>query len=38
MCYGDIGHGKNGYYQRWVEEQLEREADEAEAHSQEGKE
>lgn len=22
MCYGDIGHGKDGYYQRWAEEQM----------------
>ena len=20
MCYGDIAHGKDGYYQRWAEE------------------
>ena len=25
MCYGDIGHGKDGYYQRWADEQLEKE-------------
>lgn len=24
MCYGDIGHGKDGYYQRWADEQEER--------------
>ena len=21
MCYGDIGHGKDGYYQDWAEQQ-----------------
>jgi len=21
MCYGDIGHGRDGYYQAWAEEQ-----------------
>lgn len=21
MCYGDIGHGRDGYYQEWAEEQ-----------------
>jgi hypothetical protein len=21
MCYGDIDHGKDGYYRRWAEEQ-----------------
>ena len=21
MCYGDIAHGKDGYYQQWAEEQ-----------------
>ena len=25
MCYGDVDHGKDGYYQRWMEEQWERE-------------
>lgn len=24
MCYGDPGHGKDGYYQRWIEEQWNR--------------
>lgn len=23
MCYGDIGHGKDGYYERWAREQEE---------------
>ncbi len=22
MCYGDIGHGSDHYYERWVEEQM----------------
>jgi len=21
MCYGDIDHGKDGYYRRWAEQQ-----------------
>jgi hypothetical protein len=21
MCYGDIGYGRDGYYQAWAEEQ-----------------
>ena len=21
MCYGDIDHGKDGYYRQWAEEQ-----------------
>ena len=25
MCYGDPGHGKDGYYQRWIEDQREAE-------------
>jgi len=25
MCYGDIDHGKDGYYRRWVEEEMQRE-------------
>ena len=25
MCYGDIGHGKDGYYKRWAEEQVRQE-------------
>ena len=24
MCYGDIGHGTDGYYERWAREQMER--------------
>ena len=27
MCYGDIGHGKDGYYQQWAEEQVRQEAE-----------
>jgi hypothetical protein len=22
MCYGDVDYGKDGYYQRWIEERL----------------
>jgi hypothetical protein len=24
MCYGDIDHGTDGYYRRWVEEETDR--------------
>lgn len=34
MCYGDIDHGRDGYYREWAErqneEQARREADERE--------
>jgi hypothetical protein len=30
MCYGDIGHGKDGYYQQWADEQERQEAADAE--------
>ena len=38
MCYGDINHGHDGYYQQWaeqreMEEQIQRELEEA--HEQE---
>lgn len=29
MCYGDIDYGNDGYYRRWVEEQLLRQQEEA---------
>jgi len=25
MCYGDIDHGRDGYYRQWAEELQERE-------------
>jgi hypothetical protein len=25
MCYGDIAHGSDGYYQRWAEQEERRE-------------
>lgn len=25
MCYGDPGHGKDGYYQRWLDESAQQE-------------
>lgn len=25
MCYGDVRHGKDGYYQDWLEEQWQEE-------------
>lgn len=30
MCYGDINHGKDGYYRDWAERQNERESEERE--------
>lgn len=24
MCYGDVGHGKDGYYENWLREMEER--------------
>jgi len=30
MCYGDIDYGKDGYYQQWAEETIERERREKE--------
>lgn len=30
MCYGDIGHGTDGYYQEWAEEQIRQEYENAE--------
>lgn len=37
MCYGDIDHGKDGYYRQWAEEQqrqAEQDAYEAEQAAQ----
>jgi hypothetical protein len=30
MCYGDPDHGKDGYYQDWLERQYEQEQNESE--------
>ena len=30
MCYGDIEHGKDGYYREWAEEQIRRQQEEEE--------
>ena len=27
MCYGDIDHGRDGYYREWAEEQMRQDAD-----------
>jgi hypothetical protein len=27
MCYGDVDHGKDGYYRQWIEQQQEQEPD-----------
>jgi len=24
MCYGDMNHGRDGYYENWAREQLEK--------------
>lgn len=29
MCYGDIDHGRDGYYRAWAEEQERRAAEDA---------
>ncbi len=34
MCYGDIGHGSDGYYQQWAEEQMRIYEEEQEAIQQ----
>lgn len=33
MCYGEIEHGKDGYYREWMEKQ-EREEDPRPAHTE----
>ena len=30
MCYGDPGHGSDGYYQAWLDEQQRKQAEEQE--------
>ena len=30
MCYGDMDHGRDNYYRRWMEEELERQDQEPE--------
>ena len=27
MCYGDIDHGRDGYYREWAEREMERESE-----------
>ncbi len=27
MCYGDVDHGKDGYYRQWIEQIQEQEPD-----------
>lgn len=31
MCYGDIAHGSDGYYQAWAEEQMRLEQEQQES-------
>lgn len=38
MCYGDVGHGRDGYYAKWLQDQEEdqaRRAHEEEQHARE---
>jgi hypothetical protein len=32
MCYGDIDHGKDGYYRDWAERQQEEEQQQEPSH------
>jgi len=34
MCYGDIDHGKDGYYRAWMEEQERREQERKQAEKE----
>ncbi len=34
MCYGDPGHGRDGYYQRWLDEREEEERAEEAAYEE----
>ena len=34
MCYGDPGHGSDGYYEQWLEEQAAQDQIEQEAYEQ----
>ena len=34
MCYGDIGHGKDGYYRREIEREEERKQEQQDAERQ----
>jgi hypothetical protein len=34
MCYGDMEHGKDGYYRRWAEEQIRRQEKEREGENE----
>jgi hypothetical protein len=33
MCYGDIGHGSDGYYQEWAEQRAALEENKKQARS-----
>lgn len=35
MCYGDIAHGKDGYYRDWAEQRLKEEQEKKERDQQE---
>lgn len=38
MCYGDIGHGKDGYYRQWAEERDRQAVEEQYAREQQARE
>jgi len=33
MCYGDIAHGSDGYYQQWAEQQDKQQQDKQQEHN-----
>jgi hypothetical protein len=36
MCYGDIDHGKDGYYRDWAEKQQQQQQEDEPEEEQEG--
>lgn len=34
MCYGDPGHGKDGYYQAWLDEAYQHQIDTNQEHAE----
>ena len=35
MCFGDPGHGRDGYYQAWLDEQARQEQEKQRGHGDE---
>ena len=35
MCYGDIGHGKDGFYEEWARHQMQEEECQRQAEEEE---